>query len=161
MPSANNTQVAGVDTSHLQPSQSVVTDRTRLAAAAALQNKGFFQRTIRNLLSSTVAELIDSEINFYLYQEHSDHEHHDGAFIPLFTSATAGKPQDDDMQLDFQNIKRFYNVINKKRFLEKNLCFRLHFEQSTVKAKAISDEDIDLSIESTSCQLINPCFLEK
>ena len=51
--------------------------------------------------------------------------------------------------------------INLKAFIEKNLCFRLHFQQGLVNVKAISDEDLDLSITGKSCLLLNPCFKDK
>ena len=37
------------------------------------REKSFVQRTLRNLLSSTEVELNDTDINFYCYQDNSDH----------------------------------------------------------------------------------------
>ena len=51
--------------------------------------------------------------------------------------------------------------MNMKSFLEKNLCFRLHFPNGTMKAKAVTDEDMDLSITGSTCLLLNPCFQQK
>lgn len=67
----------------------------------------------------------------------------------------------DDIQLDPFNIKKFHWVINSRQFLEKNLCFRLHFPKGEMKVNAISDEDLDLQIEASRCLLLNPCFQYK
>lgn len=125
------------------------------------QEKTFMQRTIRNLLSSTEIQLEDTDINFYLYQEHGDHEP-----LPNFgemqgslnaTKENVGK----DIPLDYLNIRNFHYVLNTTDFLRKNLCFRLHFPDSTMKVKAISDEDLDLSIKGVQCLVLNPCFKHK
>lgn len=89
-------------------------------------------------------------MNFYVYQEQSD----------LQSSSFVNMPR-DDYQLDPLNIKKFHWVINSRQFLEKNLCFRLHFPNSQMKVKAISDEDLDLEITATRCLLLNPCFQSK
>ena len=51
--------------------------------------------------------------------------------------------------------------MNMKGFIDKNLCFRAHFPNGVMKAKAISDEDMDLSITGSSCLVLNPCFQQK
>ena len=117
-----------------------------------LQQKSFFIRNLRNLLSSTLIELEDTDINFYLYQEQGDQK--SGNSNPASLS-------EEDMQLDFQNIKKFHKVLNSRHFLEKNLCFRLHFPNGEMKVKAISDEDLDLSIKGKQCLILNPCFQHK
>jgi len=52
-------------------------------------------------------------------------------------------------------------VLNTKRFLQKYLCFRLHFPNGELKVKAVSDEDLDLSIKGKSCLILNPCYQNK
>lgn len=113
------------------------------------QQKSFFIRNLRNLLSSTLVELEDTDINFYLYQEQGDQKSE---------NSNAASPSAEDIQLDFQNIKKFHQVLNSRHFLEKNLCFRLHFPNGEMKVQAISDEDLDLSIVGKQCLLLNPCF---
>lgn len=67
----------------------------------------------------------------------------------------------EDFQLDLQNIRKFHHVINKSKFLEKNLCFRLHFPKGEMKVKAISDEELDFEINATRCLLLNYQFQDK
>lgn len=52
-------------------------------------------------------------------------------------------------------------MLNTKRFLQKYLCFRLHFPNGELKVKAVSDEDLDLSIKGKSCLILNPCYQNK
>ena len=98
-----------------------------------VRERDFIQRTLRNLLSTTLIELDSTDMNFYVYQEQSD----------LQSSSVVSMPN-GDVQLDPFNIKKFHWVINSRQFLEKNLCFRLHFPKGEMKVNAISDEDLDL-----------------
>ena len=84
-------------------------------------------------MSSTFVEMENTDINFYMYEDYSDKR------SPLSVFGTS-----QDEELDFQNIKKFHQVMSSSKFLKKNLCFRLHFPNGKMKVNAISDEDFDL-----------------
>ena len=79
---------------------------------------------LHKVLTSIGIELNDSSINFYVYE-------------------------DKEKKIEETNIKKFYyNFLNDSNFRKESLYFRVYANKVTSKVKSISDEDVELVIQS-------------
>ena len=49
------------------------------------------------------------------------------------------------------NLKKFVRIINTAEFLKNNLNFRLHFPDCLIEVISISEENVDIKIQSSLC----------
>ena len=56
------------------------------------------------------------------------------------------------------NLKKFVRIINTAEFLKNNLNFRLHFPDCLIEVISISEENVDIKIQSSLCLMVNPCI---